>query len=175
MATSVSFALAATSEVENLGAALPTSAVGLALTGSNSANMITATAGKDTLSGLAGDDELAGGLGIDKLIGGVGKDKFDFTTKLGKTNVDTITDFSAKDDTIQIDNAIFKGLKAGKLASSAFFTGTKAHDSSDRVVYDSKSGKVYFDQDGSGSKAAIHFATLTNKAKGIAAADFFVI
>ncbi len=42
------------------------------------------------------------------------------------------------------------------------------------VNYDKKSGKLYYDDDGKGGHAAVHFATLTGH-PGIAAADFLVI
>jgi len=38
---------------------------------------------------------------------------------------------------------------------------THGHDSSDRIVYDSKGGQLYYDSDGSGSHGAVQFALLT--------------
>ena len=40
---------------------------------------------------------------------------------------------------------------------------TGAHDVSDRIVYDTRSGKLYYDDDGRGGHAAVHFATLSNR------------
>jgi len=59
-------------------------------------------AGKDTLKGGSGDDWLIGGAGQDALTGGKGDDYF-VLDEVGKDNIDTIRDFSAKDDTIVVD------------------------------------------------------------------------
>ena len=132
---------------------------------------------------------LFGGLGNkDLLYGGLGKDAFAFDTRLGKTNVDTIKDFYAKDDKLFLDNAVFTKLGAGTLAKpkallkDAFFIGAKAHDKNDRIVA-TKTKKGYdlsYDADGLGGKAqvkfgAIEFSALDHKKFILTAADFFVI
>ena len=106
-------------------------------------------AGNDALSGGAGNDRLSGGLGKDLLNGGLGKDVFIFNTKLNKTsNVDTIKSFSVRDDTMWLDNAIFKKLgsgsasKPGKLNKDFFSIGTKAKDKNDYIVYDKAKGAL---------------------------------
>jgi serralysin len=138
-------------------------------------------AGADVFQGEAGNNTLYGGAGRDVLSGGGGKDVFVFNTGTGRTNVDTITDFVVRDDSIWLDNAIFKALgskgslsKPQKLASDAFTAATRAQDREDRIVYDKKSGKLYYDQDGTGSKAQVQIATLSKGLK-MTAADFFVI
>ena len=182
---SASFALTAAADVEFLVASDAASTATLNLSGSSSANAITGNAGKnvlagllgnDALFGLAGDDALEGGLGKDTLTGGAGKDAFVFDTAPNKsTNVDIFTDFSAADDTIWLDNAVMKAVgKNGKLSKDAFYAGKKAHDASDRIVYDKASGALSYDADGSGSAAAIKLAVLSNKAK-LSVADFLVI
>ncbi|MBF9231854.1 cadherin domain-containing protein [Microvirga sp. BT350] len=138
--------------------------------------------GKDSFNGGAGNDTLSGGLGNDTLTGGAGKDVFVFDTKLNaKANLDKIVDFNVKDDTIWLDNAIFKKLgKKGSPTSPAkldkkFFTiGDKAKDKDDYIVYDNKKGVLYYDADGSGAGKAVAFATLPKKLK-MTAADFMVI
>ena len=119
---------------------------------------------------------LHGGTGKDTLIGGAGKDSFVFDTRLNKTtNVDTISGFSVKDDTIRLENAIFKGLKkTGALSKSAFVLGTKAKDANDRILYDKKSGYVSYDADGTGKGAAIKIAKIAEKVS-LTHTDFFVI
>jgi Ca2+-binding RTX toxin-like protein len=139
-------------------------------------------AGKDTLGGGAGNDQIWGGGGKDVLTGSVGKDIFVFDTKLNKkTNLDKIADFNVKDDTIWLDNAIFKklGNKGSELAPAAlnkkFFTiGGKAKDKNDYLVYSKQKGVLYYDVDGSGAKAAVEIAT-TKKNLKMTSKDFFII
>ncbi|WP_421590319.1 beta strand repeat-containing protein [Shinella sp. M27] len=176
---SVSHTLAA--NVENLtltgSKAINGTGNGLAniLTGNGLANILKGADGTDTLKGGAGDDRLYGGLGRDLLVGGSGKDTFVFDTKLGTANIDTIDDFSVKDDTIFLDNDIFtKAGKVGDLSAKSFYIGSQAHAETDRIIYDTKTGKLWYDADGSGKGAAIQFATLDTGLK-ISATDFDII
>ena len=77
-------------------------------------------------------------------------------------------------DTIKLENAIFKALPAGALASSAFFVGAQAHDANDRIIYNSATGALLYDPDGTGSQAAAQFATMRN-APALTYTDFVVI
>lgn len=127
---------------------------------------ITGNAGANILTGSAYDDTLIGGLGMDQLIGGIGEDVFVFNTVLNaKTNRDTITDYSVLDDQIHLDNAVMAGLglTTGGLNTAAFTSGnfTSAQDASDRIIYNSTTGLLYYDADGAGGAAAISFAQLT--------------
>ncbi len=133
-------------------------------------------AGDDRLNGGSGDDILDGGEGKDRLTGGAGKDTFVFSTALGASNVDTITDFTSVDDMIQLSSSIFEGLAKGALKASAFKDiAMGSVDASDRILYDSTTGALYFDRDGSGSTyQPVQFAILENNA-AISAADFFVV
>lgn len=149
--------------------------------GSSFDDVIKGGAGKDTLGGGLGNDKIFGGLGNDTLTGNKGRDIFVFNTKTSKkTNVDTIKDFSVKDDSIWLDNAVFtkvgKGSegKPGNLAKSMFWKGKAAHDSSDRIVYDEATGALYYDADGTGRATQVTIATLK---KGLALTEkgFFVI
>jgi Ca2+-binding RTX toxin-like protein len=134
-------------------------------------------AGSDVLSGGAGGDLLDGGLAADRLTGGTGEDSFRFSTELGKGNIDRITDFNVVQDSIQLDNLIFTALGAnGALALGAFFKSAAgvAQDASDRIIYDTDNGGLFYDADGTGRTAAIQFAQLgTNLA--LSASDFIVI
>jgi Ca2+-binding RTX toxin-like protein len=135
----------------------------------------TGNALANRVTGNAGNNVLNGGLGNDTMIGGVGNDTFVFNTALGAGNVDRITDFTVTDDTIRLDDAIFVGLAPGSLAVSAFaanLTGTAA-DGLDRIIYETDTGRVYFDADGSGAGARVHFATLTSNL-AVTSMDFFV-
>ncbi|WP_201840984.1 calcium-binding protein [Microvirga zambiensis] len=165
--TSVNFTMAA--DMENLFA---TGGSALILKGSAIANTIT---------GNAGANKIYGGLGNDVLRGGSGKDTFVFDTKLNKsTNVDRIMDFNVRDDSFHLDNKYFTKLGSGtaskpkKFNSDMFVINNKAKDREDRIVYDKKTGALYYDQDGTGSKAQVKIATLTKNLK-LTYSDFFVI
>ncbi|MDF2811527.1 MAG: hypothetical protein K0S56_2558, partial [Microvirga sp.] len=55
-----------------------------------------------------------------------------------------------------------------------FVEGKKAKDAEDRIVYDKKSGALYYDADGTGAKTQVKIATIANKTK-LTYQDFFVI
>ncbi|WP_134494265.1 cadherin domain-containing protein [Microvirga pakistanensis] len=150
--------------------------VGERVTGTAGNDTFKGGLGNDILTGSDGSDILYGGLGKDILSGGTGKDTFVFDTKLNKSaNVDTVSGFSVKDDAIRLENAIFRKLtKTGVLKKDFFTIGAKAKDKNDHIVYDSKTGALSYDADGSGKGAAIKFAQLSKNLK-MSAADFFVI
>ena len=155
--------------------------------GTAAADVLKGGAGKDVFKGGLGNDKLYGGLGNDTLTGGKGKDAFVFDTKLGtsstdrKVNFDKITDFSVKDDSIHLDNAIFKKLgtkgtadKPAQLNKAFFTIGTKAKDKNDYIVYNNKTGVLSYDADGSGKGKAVEFAQLSKKL-ALTYKDFFVV
>lgn len=139
-------------------------------------NTLTGNGGANIVSGGAGNDVINGFTGNDTLTGGAGSDRFLFnTTPNASTNLDKITDFNVPQDAIWLDNAAFKALGNPALLSAAqFHIGTGAADALDRIVYNSATGALYYDADGSGAGAAIQFATLS---KGLAMtnADFLIV
>lgn len=138
----------------------------------------TGNALDNVIRGATGADILDGGLGSDSLFGGGGRDIFLFRSALGPSNVDNIADFNTLDDTIRLENAIFGGLPTtGTLSSSAFVTGTSALDASDRIIFDDTTGHLFYDADGSGAAAAIHFATLdlAGLTGPVTASDFVIV
>lgn len=154
------------------------------LTGGNGNDTLLGGLGRDTLSGNdrlngeAGDDLLNGHYGNDTLTGGAGRDIFVFDTRLSRTdNIDFISDFNVADDTIYLDNAVFRGLKTGVLPSKAFRIGN-TFDRDDRIVYLANSngtGALFFDRDGNGKKYNfVQFATLPANLD-LTHADFFII
>lgn len=134
-------------------------------------------AGSDVLNGGQGSDLLDGGLAADRLIGGQGEDSFRFSTALGDGNIDRIADFNVADDIILLDRAIFTEAGAeGALSFGAFHkssAGTAA-DANDRIIYDTDSGRLSYDADGSGSGAAVQFARL-GSSLNLTAEDFYII
>jgi Ca2+-binding RTX toxin-like protein len=136
------------------------------LNGGDGNDTIDGAAGNDIINGGLGNDRLIGGLGNDTMTGGVGDDYFDFTSVLnGITNVDTITDFNREDDFIRLDNAVMPGLgtTTSALTAAAFVSGAAratAADASDRIIYNTTTGDLYYDADGTGSSAAIKIALI---------------
>ncbi len=121
-------------------------------------------AANNNISGGAGNDVLFGNLGNDTLTGGLGLDAYVFNTTLNATtNVDTITDFATASDMFRLDHTIFTTLTTiGTLSSSAFKNlAVGALDADDRIVYNSNTGLLSYDADGSGAGAAVKFAQLT--------------
>jgi len=147
---------------------LPDNIEKLVLTGS--AVSATGNAANNTISGDGGDNTIDGGLGNDRLTGRGGADSFVFNTALDNAaNVDTITDFRhAQGDTIVLDHTVFAALGApqadGSLQPADFFAGpgASAQAATDFILYDTRTGALSYDADGSGAGAAIHFATLSN-------------
>jgi Ca2+-binding RTX toxin-like protein len=134
--------------------------------------------GKDYISGSFGRDYICGGAGNDTLYGGPGKDAFVFDAMSSRhSGRDTIKDFRVVDDTILLDNAVFSMLgKNGALKASAFWASAsgKAHDRSDRILYDEDSGILSYDADGSGKGAAVAFA-IVSKNLALTHKDFEII
>ena len=138
-------------------------------TGNSLANHLTGNGEGNVLNGKAGDDILSGGDGADVFV---------FDTKLSTastSNADHITDFEVGVDKIWLDNAIFTKLANGALPSMAFTADLAAEDGQTRIIYDQENGMLYYDKDGTGTSAAIHFATLDTHPADLTANDFFVV
>ena len=145
------------------------------ITGTGLNNMLKGVDGNDWLTGGGGDDKLIGGKGNDRLQGDAGADRFFFTTTLhGSTNVDDILDFSVADDSIHLKQDVFDQIALGTLSAAAFRNGTAAADATDRIIYDSATGNLFYDEDGSGgAHAQILFATV-DSGLVLTNADFIV-
>ena len=158
------------------------SALGDVLTGGAGPDSLYGLAGNDALTGVEqGRDILSGGLGRDLLAGGAGRDCFVFSTKALKSGIDRIIDFRVADDSIYLENAIFKALgkkgsmlKPLKVGEEAFHAGNKAHDADDHVIYNKRTGALFYDADGNGAAAQVQIATL-HKNLNVTYKDFFVI
>ena len=147
------------------------------LVGNIANNVLRGGPGVDKLSGDRGADTLSGGRGNDSLTGGGGADDFLFDSALGSAaNVDRLEDFGTGADRILLDRSVFTGIAAnGTLDASAFALGTAAGDSSDRILYDSGTGRIFYDADGTGSAASpIHFATI-DAATPLSSANFVAV
>ncbi len=112
-----------------------------------------------------GNDMVWLGKKVDKLLFGSDLDAL--------TNVDTIKKFASGKDKLFLDDDVFSTIAAGNLSSSAFHKGTSAADADDRIIYDKKSGALYYDPDGVGGVGQVQFAKLDGGPK-LKASDFTV-
>jgi Ca2+-binding RTX toxin-like protein len=145
----------------------------------NFADSLTGNASGQILTGYGGADTLWGAGGIDTLWGSGGADTFVFR-EMGTANADRVSDWASGVDTLALDNAVMSALGAdgdfvagdARFASGAGFTSGRV--SSDRVAFDTSTGRLYYDADGSSSGASQLIATVQSGAT-VAATDIVVI
>ena len=107
-------------------------------------------------------------------------DTFVFNTALnGTSNVDTIFAFEATNqDKIALDTAFFGGISFNGPNSSltginfASNAGGNATTADHRILFDTSTGNLFFDADGSGGTAKVLFATLSGTIGTVDASDF---
>ncbi len=129
----------------------------------------------NTIIGNSGSNTIRGFEGRDILTGNAGNDTFVFNTALnGTTNVDTITDYTVGEDRIHLRLTVFGELGLGAVSNTEFVNGTTALDGNDHLLYDSASGRIYFDANGNVAGERILFA-IVDAGTVLSAADFFVI
>ena len=95
------------------------------------------------------------------------------------TNIDTITDFATGLDSLHLSRFIFTSLPGsenGTLAADLFAANATgaALDDNDYILYNTTTGALLYDADGSGDGVAVQFATLSNKA-AVKENDFLVV
>jgi Ca2+-binding RTX toxin-like protein len=162
--------------ISSVGYSLSQFVENLTLTGSANLNMNGNTLG-NKLAGNSGNNIIDGQAGADAMTGGGGSDIFAFSTSLVAGNVDTITDFNVVADTIRLSHTIFSSIAGTGTLSAAQFaanaSGT-AQDASDRIIYETDTGKLFYDSNGSAAGGAVQFATI---APGLALtnADFKIV
>ncbi len=148
--------------------------------GGNFNDSLSGTVGSQTLTGQAGADTLTGGAGNDTLWGGGGAGDTFIFREMGSANADRVSDFTSAVDKIGLDDSAFTviGASGNFAAGDARFAAgagfTSGRDASDRVVYNTSTGSLYYDADGSGAGAAQLIATLLGN-PAIAATDIAVI
>jgi len=146
--------------------------------GAGNDTLVGGISGRDVLIGMDGDDFLDGGTGGDALTGGAGADRFAYSSSGFFADADLITDFQSGTDKLLIDNRFLPGLAPGAFApgDGRFFAASGAfggHDADDRIIYDTLSGDVFYDADGSGPDASARLFTLSNAAP-LAATDIVI-
>jgi Ca2+-binding RTX toxin-like protein len=131
------------------------------IAGNEANNFLYSKQGSDILLGNDGNDTLIGGLGDDTLTGGAGADKF--VRKYSTTGIDIITDFTAGEDLYCVSASGFGGdlLSKATITPEQFTIGAAAADENTRFIYNSTTGALFFDVDGTGSSEQVQIATLS--------------
>jgi VCBS repeat-containing protein len=151
------------------------------LFGQADGDLLQGNSGNDTLYGGEGSDALVGGADADILVGEAGADQFVFVTP--GDGVDTISDFSAaQGDKITILKLGFgDDFMGSSLAGNQFVSGSAsggsppvATQSDGQFLYNSSTGELFWDADGTGESNAIKLATLNNQ-PALTASDFLLI
>jgi Ca2+-binding RTX toxin-like protein len=139
-------------------------------------DQVRGDAGNDNLNGQNGNDQLYGGLGLDTLTGGLNNDRFVFDTRPSATNYDRITDFYVPQDTIVLENAVMAVGAVGYLSAAMFWKSVTglAHDTNDRIIYETDTGWLNYDSNGSAAGGAVHLALL-GKNLPLTSNDFVVV
>jgi Ca2+-binding RTX toxin-like protein len=133
------------------------------LNGGSVADNLIGGAGDGTISGGGGNDTIVGGTGLDSLTGGSGSDRFVFNN--ASEGIDTITDFDPTATTGDLFNVSSSGFATigglGTLAASRFTIGAAATTASQRFIYNSSNGNLWFDSDGTGAINQVQIAQLS--------------
>jgi serralysin len=137
----------------------------------------TGAAGNNTIIGYGiGNNIIDGGDGLDNLFGGAGNDTF----ILNKTSADNIGDFGLGSDKLQISASAFGGGLVANVAllSAQLLVGagaSTATDGSQRFIYNSSNGDLFFDADGSmGNYGAVKIAKLAGS-PSLAFSNFIIV
>ncbi len=164
VAIGTSFALGDGAYVEYFNTTSVHGTTSLDLTGNKYAQVIRGNAGSNVIDGKGG---------ADIIFGMGGSDTFLFSQRSGGTP--KIMDFVVGEDRIALDQEFFTELAVGTLGTAIFKDNTLGlRDADDRIIYNAKTGSLFYDADGTGSQAAIKFATL-GPGLALTAADFLVI
>lgn len=154
------------------------------LLGNDGDNLFRGGAGDDSINGRGGNDHLMSQLGNDTLTGGSGADEFRFDAPAGAADADAITDFVSGSDKIVLDGSFgsfheeavgdaFGDFAPGDERFHSAPGASAAQDDTDRVIYNTSTGQLYYDPDGTGTAPTLLMATLQG-APALAATDITV-
>jgi Ca2+-binding RTX toxin-like protein len=163
---SVSFTLRGGQSIEALTPTDYHTTTNINLSGNELAQSVIGNAGDNVINGAAGNDTLEG-LG--------GSDTFVFNSALSASgNFDRILDFTPGVDHIELDHAIFTALAPANPLPSADFTTGAPTTPDQHIIYNTSTGALSYDDDGSGAHAAVQFAVLSGH-PALTSADLFVV
>ncbi|HEV2898674.1 MAG TPA: calcium-binding protein [Pseudaminobacter sp.] len=136
----------------------------------------------NSIGGNNSDNVINGREGNDGLGGGYGSDIFVFNTTLGPGNIDTIGDFNVNDDTVALASNIFGQARGsgvdglGTLLTNEFRANAtgQAEDADDRIIYETDSGRIFYDFNGNAAGGNYLFAT-TYTGLALTNSDFILV
>jgi serralysin len=132
--------------------------------------------GNDTIDAGAGDDTITGGAGNDTITLGSDADWLVFNSLTGN---DTIGDYFDVNDTILLSKGTFAGLgPVGSLSAAEFYssvTATEGVASSNRIVYNTTTGDLWYDPDGSVTSADVVLIGTFNGAPSLSVGEFQIV
>lgn len=160
-----SYILTPAAEIELLLTADSAATSTVSLTGNNFNNIIWGNAGANVINGRGGSDSLTGGRG---------RDTFVFDVEPRKGVFDRVFDFRVKDDSVRLNRSVFEEVTGRKIIDKdAFRIGNKAADAEDRIIYNSRTGGLFYDEDGTGRSKAVLIAKFSKGLK-LTELDFLV-
>lgn len=147
------------------------------ITAGSGDDYVEAGDGNDKISVTGGNNDILGGAGNDTITlkglaenanmisGGAGNDKINLTASLGADSVvfdsfivgskDTVSGFNAANDQLLFDASVFTSLGTLGAGNVRIGSGLKtAGDGDDYLIFDTKSGGLYYDADGNGTASA---------------------
>jgi serralysin len=114
-------------------------------------------AGNNVITGGARADFLFAGAGTDTLVGGAGADLFFFDTAVN--GIDAISDFTSGSDRMAFNQSVFTHTPTFALVQGA--GAQVATTTNSTFLFNSTTGVLSFDADGTGAGAAIDIVTLS--------------
>lgn len=122
--------------------------------GSNVENLVYTGAGSFTGSGNGLANTLTGGTGNDTLTGGAGSDTF---TAIANNGLDRITDFTSGADKILLDSSYTHTATVDFVSGAGAQSATSTNST---FLYDTSTGILSYDADGTGAGAAVQLFNL---------------
>jgi Ca2+-binding RTX toxin-like protein len=135
-------------------------------------DVVIGNASANYLFGGGANDYIDGRAGNDYLNGGAGADRFVFNLAFGASNMDSIADFVHLSDDIVLSQAIFAGIGA-TLDASEFQIGM-ANAATDRIIYNSTTGQLFYDSNGNVAGGMTQFASVS-AGTVLSTADFMMV
>jgi Ca2+-binding RTX toxin-like protein len=147
------------------------------LSGLDGNDVLFGDGGNDGLLGGNGNDELNGGLGGDSLVGGAGNDIYSY--RIAAEGGDSISLFNSAEDNLAFSAVGFGGgLTSGEIlvAGSTFIANSDPAPTAavGTFLYDTDSGALSWDADGSNGGGAVLIVTLLG-APALMASDFLIV